>query len=438
MELGLLLLIFILAIASIPAFIASHKGRDFLLWFIYSFFLFPFAFIHAIVIDPNEKAKGMKKCPQCASTISKDATICPLCQSELKIKSTAKIFNPTLNIKAKSTDYFSDERDLKSSKYQLFLTRRFEIEKNNTLEKYIIGNNVFDSLDEALSDADLKYSKFISIQKKAEESNALANRESLEQQAIKKEQYEIARKKKNIDDAKLASLIKKISIYVSLIIVIISSTWGYYAFNENKEREAALEAKLKLEMIENSRRLAEAEAARIKSNEEYERQRKEIKTMFSEGNFFGLKIGENNLDKLPGSVSFHPSANNFGEYFIECKKDECSNFFPKYSHDEIIDSIRLTYCVSHDNKKKDAKFYKLRIVEFSGFKRSDEPTKIKFELIKEGVLPVPPKDVSQTLKDNWRSLVLRWDKSGEMKNDGKQVADICGNRVSGILLHYMR
>lgn len=53
--------IFLLLFACVPAKIASSKGRDFLLWYVYGFFLFIFALIHSIVIDADNKAIESKK-----------------------------------------------------------------------------------------------------------------------------------------------------------------------------------------------------------------------------------------------------------------------------------------------------------------------------------------------------------------------------------------
>ena len=89
----ILILLGLLLFAAIPAFVAISKGRGFILWYIYGFFLFPFALIHAIVIKPNENAAGMKKCLSCASVIPKEATVCPFCRSN----STAEISQPNNN-----------------------------------------------------------------------------------------------------------------------------------------------------------------------------------------------------------------------------------------------------------------------------------------------------------------------------------------------------
>jgi hypothetical protein len=80
--------IFILAIllGLIPAFIAKGKGRSFWLWWFYGAGLFIVAFIHALLMKPDQKAvefmmtqDGMKKCASCAEFIKQGANVCRYC-----------------------------------------------------------------------------------------------------------------------------------------------------------------------------------------------------------------------------------------------------------------------------------------------------------------------------------------------------------------------
>jgi len=55
----------------------------------------------------------------------------------------------------------NDELDINNPKYQLFLVRRYSIERNNTLDKFIIWDELFEDLGSALTEADARYRKEI-------------------------------------------------------------------------------------------------------------------------------------------------------------------------------------------------------------------------------------------------------------------------------------
>ena len=77
-----------LIFALIPAQIAKNKGRVFWKWYIYGFFLFFIALIHAIRIKQGEpiaaSISDWRKCPHCAELIKKEATICKHCHSAVE------------------------------------------------------------------------------------------------------------------------------------------------------------------------------------------------------------------------------------------------------------------------------------------------------------------------------------------------------------------
>ena len=80
------ILIVAVLIGLIPAAIASSKGRNFVLWWIYGAALFIVAIFHAILLKPTEEqllAEGMKKCPHCAQIIKPEANVCPYCTRSL-------------------------------------------------------------------------------------------------------------------------------------------------------------------------------------------------------------------------------------------------------------------------------------------------------------------------------------------------------------------
>ena len=49
---------------------------------------------------------------------------------------------------------FSGERDLSADRYRVWLTQRYDVTRNETLGRYVVGGDSFETLDEALSHAD--------------------------------------------------------------------------------------------------------------------------------------------------------------------------------------------------------------------------------------------------------------------------------------------
>ncbi|MFQ5464639.1 MAG: hypothetical protein ACE5EI_01790 [Thermodesulfobacteriota bacterium] len=72
--------IFILVVAAIlPAYMASTKGRNFLLWWLYAAVLFPVAFVHVLTLG---FFGGRKQCGYCRTMVSSLASHCPRCGYE--------------------------------------------------------------------------------------------------------------------------------------------------------------------------------------------------------------------------------------------------------------------------------------------------------------------------------------------------------------------
>ncbi len=75
----------------IPAAIARSKGKSFGAWWVYGFFLWPIAVIHAAVMKPDRQAaaariietEDRRKCPYCAELIKAEAKVCRFCQREV-------------------------------------------------------------------------------------------------------------------------------------------------------------------------------------------------------------------------------------------------------------------------------------------------------------------------------------------------------------------
>ncbi|HIL35551.1 MAG: zinc ribbon domain-containing protein [Nitrospira sp.] len=86
------LVIILFIFGSITAIIARSKGRDLFLWWFYGILLFPFALIHAIILqnnteirDPIQRRQGLIKCPHCAEMIKLDAKQCQFCGRKINI-----------------------------------------------------------------------------------------------------------------------------------------------------------------------------------------------------------------------------------------------------------------------------------------------------------------------------------------------------------------
>ena len=62
-------------IACIPGAIAASKGRNFFLWWFYGIMINIVAIPHAILLKPNEKADGYRKCGNCAEIIKEEAKV---------------------------------------------------------------------------------------------------------------------------------------------------------------------------------------------------------------------------------------------------------------------------------------------------------------------------------------------------------------------------
>lgn len=113
------------------AFVAGQKNRSVFGWFVLGFVFSFLAILALIAIPAKVRGKVFAKIPE-TNTLTYGSM--------------------------PAGDRFEGERVLSSSKYQLFLVKQFEIEKNITLDKYTMADEVYSSLEEALFQADKLYS----------------------------------------------------------------------------------------------------------------------------------------------------------------------------------------------------------------------------------------------------------------------------------------
>lgn len=84
-----------------------------------------------------------------------------------------KIIDAPANDLIDMTQFFESETDISNEKYKLYLVTKFDIKKNDVLEKFIVKGEIFSTLDEALL-----YSK--NIDDKDFETATLSNEETIE------------------------------------------------------------------------------------------------------------------------------------------------------------------------------------------------------------------------------------------------------------------
>jgi hypothetical protein len=77
----------------IPGFIATNKGRSFVLWWFYGAMLFIVALPHALIMQSRSDGAGsvspaqastLRPCPYCAELIQQEAVFCRFCQRDVE------------------------------------------------------------------------------------------------------------------------------------------------------------------------------------------------------------------------------------------------------------------------------------------------------------------------------------------------------------------
>jgi hypothetical protein len=128
------------------AYLAGEKGRSSLNWFLLGA-LFSFIALIALVAIPKIETAG--EAPEASAPI----------QEKLPINKNKRVMK------------FEDEMNISKDKYIIFLTKHFGIDKNTVLNKYIVGDNLFDTIELALEYADEQYKNQIAVDTKKYESN---------------------------------------------------------------------------------------------------------------------------------------------------------------------------------------------------------------------------------------------------------------------------
>jgi hypothetical protein len=85
-----IVLVVVLALAVIPASIARSKGRSYVKWYIFGFFLFLPALIASLVVEAR------KPCPACSSSIPRKANICVFCGADVREAARAAQAKPVV------------------------------------------------------------------------------------------------------------------------------------------------------------------------------------------------------------------------------------------------------------------------------------------------------------------------------------------------------
>ncbi len=171
-------------------YIAKEKGRSYGSWFALGFFFSILAVFALIAVPKIESA---------ARVIGDSGWRPPAAPDRL-----APVTPPPQPL-------FDGQRDIALPAYQLFLTKRFAIEKNNTLDKFVIGNDVFDDLPAVLADADARYGKQLAelaAQKLQLEREASAREqrrlESAQRELAQAEQSRAQEESRRVESAALA------------------------------------------------------------------------------------------------------------------------------------------------------------------------------------------------------------------------------------------
>ena len=145
---------------------------------------------------------------------------------------------------------FDKERNIAFSAYQLFLVNRFSIEKNSTLDKFVIEEDVFDTLENALRNADSRYSNYLTAQDEHRHRQArdLADKIALESSERDALRARLVLKKIQSDElhAKLEPLrqAKRKKVFILSIVSLTGIVIGVAFWRDDYFSESNVEERL--------------------------------------------------------------------------------------------------------------------------------------------------------------------------------------------------
>ena len=218
-------------------YIAQEKGRSYGSWFALGFF-FSILAVFALIAVPKVESASRK--------VGDGGARPPTAPDR-----PASIPAPA------AQQLFDGQHDIALPAYQLFLTKRFVIEKNNTLEKFVIGNDVFNDLPAALADADARYGQQLAelaAQKLQIEREASAREQSrieaAQREQTQAEQGRAQEELRRVESAALAKqqeearqkAIRNVMPWAIGVAVVVCVVGGLFFRQHSIQEEAAEEA----------------------------------------------------------------------------------------------------------------------------------------------------------------------------------------------------
>ena len=207
--------------ALIPAFIAQSKGRSFFGFYIYGVFFWLIALIHSLVM---ESAKSSSRNSNHIISESNNPSLGDRTKTDDHLKSYGKP-SPAQQYPGEEPQP-PETRDLSNDAYKLYLAQRYSVERNDLFNKFICDERMFDSLDDALSHADLLETSSVEIRERIKQEQERVELEQAERLAEKKRsqieaQISIDKKIRSVIDLSRELLVPMSTIAVVIIGLIL-------------------------------------------------------------------------------------------------------------------------------------------------------------------------------------------------------------------------